>query len=203
MQKKIYFKNKLSEASLVADAANGNHQAFSELYRRYKNYIHSYCYRLVSNKNEVEDIVQQIFLECWRSLKTFKNHSSFSTWLIRITINTCSGYYRISKKTFSFSADVEDEYFTLYNLKAQKKQTPLTDFIAKRKRNLIDEILLTISPKKRAVFALSYLEGMKAGEISSALKIPSATVRTRLFHARKEFISSVKAIKKYEELSLD
>lgn len=190
----------ISEEFLIKSASAGSKEAFAILYSRYKNYIKAYCCKIVKDKDDLEDLVQQIFLESWRTLKNFQHRSSFSTWITKITINTCSCYYRkYKKRTIKYNETMHEQVAIADHV----SQTPFGSFLASKRRDMINKILLKISPKKRIVFALSYIEGFDAAEISNALNIPSATVRTRLFHARKEFISSIENNKDFYELSND
>lgn len=184
------------EETLVDLAISGNPQAFSNLYQRYYNQIHAFCVRMLRGQGDPEDTTQQIFLEAWRSLHRFEKRSLFSTWITRIAIHTCLSILRRSVK---IRMHYEECFESL-----EKTVIPIDDQLnAKAQKQVIYQILETLSDKKKTVFILSDLRGMTAPEISKILKIPDATVRTRLFHARKEFLDAVNKNSHYKELLVE
>jgi RNA polymerase sigma factor (sigma-70 family) len=148
------------------------------------------CARLLANRAEVEDAVQQVFLEAWRCLHRFEGRSRFSTWITRIAIHTCLGFRRRLKR-FLFSEDIEPAAGEETQW-SQPQMLPDETAAQAARRKAIDEVLALVSVKKRVVFVLADLDGLTAPEISKILDIPDATVRTRLFHARKEFAALVR-----------
>jgi RNA polymerase sigma-70 factor (ECF subfamily) len=194
---------KLEEDNLISLCIAGDQIAFSKLYKRYYGTIHSFCQRLLRGKFDVEDAVQHVFLEAWRSLKRFEGRSLFSTWLTKIAIHTCLSYHRSNKKV-SFSVSLESGV-TKYQILNESLwnnvvNSPLDEAISREKSILVNKLLTKMGNKKKVVFMLSDMQGMTAPEISAILKIPDATVRTRLFHARKEFMATVQKNKVYKEI---
>jgi RNA polymerase sigma-70 factor (ECF subfamily) len=184
--------NRKEEEALLDLAIAGNSQAFTTLYRRYYNQVYAFCVRMLHGHGDPEDTTQQVFLEAWRSLHRFEKRSLFSTWITRIAIHTCLSLLRRGKKTRQHH---ESEFDWV------EPDSPLDDQLnAKAKKQAINQILKTLTEKKKAVFILSDLHGMTAPEIAEILKIPDATVRTRLFHARREFLDAVNQNSHYKEL---
>ncbi|MCP4504490.1 MAG: RNA polymerase sigma factor [Deltaproteobacteria bacterium] len=174
------------DQALVAKAKVGDRQAFSKLYSKHHGRVFAMCSRLLRDPVEVEDAVQQTYLEAWKSLHRFEGRSKFTTWITRIAIHTCLGLRRKLRRLF-FSEDtspvdrVEDGHFSSRPIPADEHAS------YRNRRKSVAEALSHLSEKKRVVFVLAELEGMTAPEISEILSVPDATVRTRLFHARKEF----------------
>ena len=189
------------EESWIDLAIAGNPQAFSNLYRRYYNQVYAFCMRMLHGQGDPEDITQQVFLEAWRSLHRFEKRSLFSTWITRIAIHTClslhrrSGKIRLHNEINPESSEKNMEFVWI------EPESSLDDQLnLKAQKQAINQILKTLSDKKKIVFVLSDLQGMTAPEIAHVLKIPDATVRTRLFHARKEFLDAINQNSHYKEL---
>jgi RNA polymerase sigma-70 factor (ECF subfamily) len=173
--------------ALVEAAKAGDQRAFSRLFERHHGRVFAMCTRLLADRAEVEDAVQQTFLEAWRCLHRFEGRSRFTTWLTRIAIHTSLGFRRRVKRLI-FSSEVRPEA-AVHDIGwgGRENTAPDQGVHERNRKQALTEILQRLTAKKRVVFVLAELEGMTAPEISEILKIPDATVRTRLFHARKEF----------------
>ena len=182
------------DQALVAAAQGGDRAAFDALVVRHQQRVFAMCSRLLRNPSDVDDAVQQTFLEAWRSLHRFEGKSRFTTWLTRVAINT----------TFSLRRRVR-RWVLVDQLGGNERQAALAvieggvdpdggrgpisaDEVLVRRRHseALAEILATLSDKKRTVFVLMELEGLSSPECGEVLGVPEATVRTRLFYARKE-----------------
>ncbi|MEI6805224.1 MAG: RNA polymerase sigma factor [Myxococcaceae bacterium] len=189
------------EESLLDLAIAGNSSAFSSLYRRYYHQVHTFCVRMLHGQGDPEDTTQQVFLEAWRSLHRFEKRSLFSTWITRIAIHTCLSFLRRTSKIRLHHHDNSESSEKNIEFVWIEPESSLDDQInSKAQRQAIQKILKTLTDKKKTVFVLSDMQGMSAPEIAEVLKIPDATVRTRLFHARKEFLDAVNKNSHYKEL---
>lgn len=196
-------QKKVEEQGLINEALLGNQVAFNQLYHRYHQQVFAFCSRLLFGKSEVEDVVQQVFLEAWRSLKHFEGRSLFSTWLTKVAIHTCLSYRRRNQKSLINSAVRYESHQNITEvLWGCTINQPDTEIFLNEKKNLVNKLLSKMTPKKKVVFILSDMEGMSAPEISKILNIPDATVRTRLFHARKEFALWINKNKVFKEALL-
>lgn len=194
-------KDRQQEEAWIDLALSGDTRAFSKLYQRYYNQVHAFCVRMLHGYGDPEDTAQQVFLEAWRSLHRFEKRSLFSTWITRIAIHTCLSFHRRTNKIKlhnnpqTESSEKNTEFVWI------EPHTSLEDqLFLKNRKHAIHEILQTLTAKKKVVFILSDMQGMTAPEIADVLKIPDATVRTRLFHARREFLDAVNQNSHYKEL---
>lgn len=194
-------QKKLEEEKLIEQALLGDAHAFSTLYERYHSQIYSFCSRLLRGKHDVEDAVQQVFLEAWRSLGRFEGRSLFSTWLTKIAIHTCLSFHRkAGRLVLEGSSEPEWLEGDRDLLWATAAATPDVELLLQEKKKIVNQLLAKMTSKKKVVFVLSDMQGMTAPEISAILQIPDATVRTRLFHARKEFASWVGRNKSFQDV---
>jgi len=189
---KFFEINAKNEDQLIEDAKNGDPSAFKELYNKYHGQIFAFCSRMLQGRPDTEDAVQQVFLEAWRSLYRFEKRSLFSTWITKIAIHTCLSFHRKSHRLL-FAVDEENDPISQATeiFWGEKFPTPEEQLLTSIRRRAVNRILNKMSKKKQTVFMLADMQGMTAPEISVILGIPDATVRTRLFHARKDFLSSV------------
>lgn len=183
-----------ADAALVQRAQAGDRKAFAELFTRHHARVRAMCARMLADAGEVDDAVQQAFLEAWRCLPRFEGRSRFTTWITRVAIHTCFSTRRRLKRLFvsSLATDAADAAATA---PVWAERGLSADEVASRhaRERAVNEVLAELSPKKRAVFVLADLEGRTSTEIAEILEIPDATVRTRLFHARKDVAVLVKS----------
>ncbi|OGQ10591.1 MAG: hypothetical protein A2138_07570 [Deltaproteobacteria bacterium RBG_16_71_12] len=176
------------DEALVARARAGDRAAFGQLFTRHHGRVTAMCTRLLADRGRVDDAVQQTFLEAWRCLDRFEGRSRFTTWLTRIAIHTCFGLRRRLARLVFVGEPVEPAFDV-----EEPGRTPEQLALARAREVAIREVLASLSQKKRTVFVLADLEGMTSPEVAEVLGVPDATVRTRLFHARREVAAAVRA----------
>ena len=166
--------------TLVERAAEGDTRAFEELYEKYSPMVARLARNVAGPRDDLEDIVQEVFFQVHRSIASFQEGSKFTTWLYRLTVNVTLQYVKARKHRKGPYLPLE----TRRDLKANVA-TPEREAWSKERWKILNSVLDTISEKKRRVFVLHEIEGMEAKEIAKVLGIPTLTVRTRLFYARK------------------
>lgn len=174
-------------APLVERCRRGDQLAYRELFERYHERVYATIYHLVSRKDELEDVVQKVFLEVHRSLHRFEGRARFTTWLTRVAIHVAHGHerkLRLFDRSRQAAAERARESFTVID----GGQGAPDEKVAQRERAVAARALIArLSPKKRAVLILAEMLEMSAPEIADVLDVPPATVRTRLFYARRDF----------------
>jgi RNA polymerase sigma-70 factor, ECF subfamily len=165
---------------LVRLCQRGDAAAFQELFHRHKADVARLVYRMLGPSAELEDVVQEVFLQVHRSIRDFKGNSLFSTWLYRVTVNVVLMHRRAARSRPVF-AEVAAAH-------PPADARPLPDEQVARLARIraFHRVLDRLSPKKRTVFVLHELEGLPPAEIASVVGAPVLTVRTRLFYARRE-----------------
>ena len=168
---------------LVERCQRGDAEAFRELFRAHRQDVARLAQRMLGRATDLEDIVQEVFLQVHRSLRDFRHGARFSTWLYRVTVNVVLMHRRAAKSRPIFSEAPE-------GLSAVD-QRELSDEQLERQRRVIafHRLLDRLSEKKRLVFVLHELEGLSPAEIAKIVGSPVLTVRTRLFYARRELLA--------------
>lgn len=174
------------ELELVARAAGGDGAAFELIMRRYNQKLFRTARSILRNDEEAEDAVQEAYMRAWRALGSFRADARLSTWLVRIAANEALG--RLRRKNPQVIPLDE-----AMNSSEPGVQASLTDEPARRPehavmraqlRALLEARIDLLPEVFRAVFMLRAVEDMSVEEVSHALNIPEATVRTRFFRAR-------------------
>ncbi len=186
------------DAALVERARRGDRSAFGQLFERHHGRIHGMCARLLRRSDDVDDAVQQTFLEGWRCLGRFEGKSRFTTWLTRIAIHTCFSTRRRLRRLLLVNQPDDDEgggpRLNVVDGVLHDTAPLSADEIASRhaRERALNDVLAAVSEKKRAVFVLVDLEGLTSPEAAEILGINEATVRTRLFYVRQEIAAAVR-----------
>ena len=171
-----------ADLALVVSYQRGSGHALSEIYRKHGKRVESVARNLLGPSSEVEDVVQDVFIELQRALFKFRGDARFTTWLHRIAVNVSLQYLRRGRrKGWLRWLGLDDATNAPAAMHHNEGRLEARDIC----RQLYD-ILGTLPEKKYAVFALYELEGMTLEEISTTLGIGINTVKSRLFHARKE-----------------
>jgi RNA polymerase sigma-70 factor (ECF subfamily) len=166
--------------ALVERARRGDRAAFTELFRQHRSIVAAIVYRMIGATPDLEDVVQEVFLQVHRSLPDFRGQSKFSTWLHRVAVNVVLMQRRRAKSRPSFASEEAGRN------EADEGLLPDQDLARQRRIDAFHRLLDQLSEKKRTVFVLHEIEGMSPAEIAKIVDCPVLTVRTRLFYARKE-----------------
>jgi len=159
-------------------AAAGDMAAFEDLYRTYKSRVYSQCLRMTRNIGEAEDLTQEIFIQLYRKLKTFRGESLFTTWLHRLTSNAVLMHFRKVAARPERTTDDGEVMSELPVGSEWSNTTSLVDRIA------LNQALQQLSPGYRAVFILHDVEGYEHHQISEILGCAVGTSKSQLHKAR-------------------
>jgi len=176
------------DTELVAKAQQGDVAAFDELVERYYGKIYGLTYNMTSNREDAEDLVQEIFLKAFAALPRFRGKSSFYTWIYRIAINKTINYRkkRNSKRALSLDQfDQEIKTDDLYHA-LTTKGSPLRNLSLTELQKKLNEALNSLSEKHRAVVVLHDMQGIPHETIAKMVGASVGTVRSRLFYARQQ-----------------
>ena len=165
----------------VMRAAAGDPEAFRTLFVRHKSDVARLVYRMLNAPGDLEDVVQEVFVQVFRSLKDFRGQAKFSTWLHRVTVNVVLMHRRSARSRPVLTEEIPGE------LVGDDLQTLPDEDVERRERmRAFQRLLAKLADKKRVVFVLHELEGLSPTEIAEVVGAPVLTVRTRLFYARRE-----------------
>src|ERR1700736_2995715 len=156
----------------------GELRSFEELFKLYNGKVYSVCLRMTGNTAEAEDLSQEVFVQVFRKLGTFRGDSAFSTWLHRLTVNHVLMYFRKSRRRREQLT--EDGELPERTTKGRNVLTsfPILDRLA------LDEAIVQLSSGYRAVLLLHDVEGLQHTEIAHILGCSVGTSKSQLHKAR-------------------
>jgi RNA polymerase sigma-70 factor (ECF subfamily) len=176
------------DTELVLKAQDGDVRAFDELVERYHDRIYNLTYNMTSNREDAEDLTQEIFVKAFKALPRFKGKSSFYTWLYRIAINKTINYRKKRNRNRPISLDQFDQEIktdeTYHDLTA--KGSPLRNINLTELQQKLNAAMQTLSEKHRAVLVMHDMQGIPHDEIAKVVGVSSGTIRSRLFYARRQ-----------------
>lgn len=174
------------DAELAARAASGDAGAFEAIMRRHNRLLFRTARSILKSDSEAEDALQEAYLRAWRALGSFRADAKLSTWLVRIVINEALGRMRRRDgQIIPLDAAMNStEPETQASLTADPDRQPERLAMRAEIRRLMEARIDLLPDTFRSVFMLRAVEEMSVEEVSQALGIPEATVRTRFFRAR-------------------
>lgn len=176
------------EARWVVKAQRGDLKAFDRLVGEYHGRIYALLYNMTSNREDAEDLVQEVFLKAHKALPKFRGQSSFYTWIYRIAVNRAINFVKKRKRRRGLSLDDVDMAIerdpALVDMAGS--DTPLRRLKLGEMQEKLNEALQTLSEKHRTVVVLHDIQGVPHQEIGEILGCSTGTVRSRLFYARQQ-----------------
>jgi len=172
----------VSDEALIKAAQRGDREAAAWLYHRHVERVHRICYRIVLDRSQVQDCVQEVWLKVFRSLDRFRSGRSFAAWLNTVTANTAIDYYRKwTRRKNHF--DINETRAEALAADKQPETQPLDEALIQQQ---IQEALEEISVNQRAAFVLRYFEEMPTADIARILGCAEGTVRV---HIRRSLLA--------------
>ena len=196
--------NKAIDLGLVRRAKAGDYQAFDLLVLKYQSRLISTAFRFVKDIHIAEDLVQESFIKSFNSLASFREDSSFYTWIYRITVNTSKNFL-VSKKRKNelISSDISEDQ--TYEIEYEDTDTPEDLLQASQLKKLITETIDQLGEDTKTALTLRELDGLSYEEIAKVVNCPVGTVRSRIFRGREvvdEAISQYKQAYKTKHLEV-
>ncbi|HOL22687.1 MAG TPA: sigma-70 family RNA polymerase sigma factor [bacterium] len=173
------------EAVLVERAKNGDVKAFEDLIKITSGRIYNLGLRLLHNKEDAADIMQETYISAYENLPKFKGNSSFSTWLYRIATNFALMKMRKEKGRMVSEERLKELSKHLYNTTITDWAESPVDHMKKQElKEAIDRAIESLPPKYRSVFVLHDIEGLSIAEVADILSISKSAVKTRSHRSR-------------------
>jgi len=181
------------DRELVGRAQKDDKAAFEELVKRHQSRVFAVAGGILRNREDVEDIAQQVFLKAYFSLKRFDQRAAFSTWLYKITVNECWDLLRKRKvRPLVFEAEFSEEQARQYDGMEEKADgvPDVSERLALRQE--VEELMECLEERDRMMLVMKEVQGFSVEEIAEILEINGNTVKVRLFRARQRITERVK-----------
>ena len=174
-----------SDERLIARIAAGDRLAMQTLFARHRTAVYRWLLRFVGNEAAAEDLLSDVFLDVWRQADRFQARSSVSTWLLAI-----ARFKALSARRIRKDAELDE---TIEATVADPADNPEVMLEKKNREELVRAALNNLSPEHKEVIDLVYYHEKSVDECAQILGVPSGTVKTRMFYARKKVAEMVKA----------
>ena len=178
----------MDEKEFIKKLVAGNQVAFDQLIDAYQQKIFGTCISFIPNKEDAEDVAQEVFLEVFKSISKFKSNAKLSTWIYKITTNKCLEFIRKkkTKKRFAFmqtlSGDDLPIAMTPYFVEINHPGILLEN---KEKTALIFKAIDTLPAQQKVIFTLAKIDGKRYQEIVEITGKSLSSVESVLFRAKK------------------
>jgi RNA polymerase sigma-70 factor (ECF subfamily) len=195
-------KTALTDQALIASAREGNRNAFGELVRRHSSRVYGMSFKMLKNREDAEDNLQNVFCKAFGKIRQFEGNSQFSTWLMRIAINEALMMLRKRKSEDATNyaekeSDTEDQDTKpeVRDLRADPERQYLT-------KELTAKALDALQPTLKYTFILQKGEGWTSRELAEAFDVTAETVKSRIFRARVRLRQRLLTLAKPESMAL-
>ena len=185
---------KMNDYDLVLACVEGDKDAFGELLGRYKNLVYSVVLRMVSDREEANDLAQEVFIKLYRNLEKYQPEYRFSTWTIRVATNHVIDYRRKKRQdtvSFEDAGDVADY-----------ADTPEAAYIAKEQSRMLRDLIDGLPDMYKVPIVLYHQQGLSYQEISEITDEPLSKVKNRIFRGRKMLKESLIGMRRGESYGM-
>lgn len=178
---------KMTDYDIIKSCLEGDKDAFAVLVNRYKNLVYSIVLRMVNDREECNDIAQEVFIKIYKNLDKYYPSFKFSTWVIRITTNHVIDYRRKKRAEIVSIDDVE------YGLTTSK--SPEEEYILKEKKNNLEQLINELPQMYKVPIVLYHQQGLSYQEIADAMNISLSKVKNRIFRGRRMLKDELSVLK--------
>ena len=177
----------ISDEQIAKLVQNGDSDAFGELITRYESKLKRYARKFLNTDDEIDDLVQDVFIKSYTNIQSFNTELRFSPWIYRIAHNTFVNELKRKSKHSMHLFDID----TILPFAAAEETTD-GELLEEELRSEIEAHIQDLQPKYREVIVLHYFESLSYKEISDILQIPVSTVGVRMSRARKKLKENYK-----------
>ncbi len=176
----------MSEKELINLLKAGDRDAFNRLIEEYQSKVYNIAMGMLSDPDDALDAAQEVFINVYKSISSFKENSSLSTWIYRVCANVCKDFLRKRmRRPGIVSIDSQDDEDTEPIEITDNTHSPEQIWEKEELKNLVRSEMDKLSPEYKEVLLLCDIEGLSYDEISLILKCPVGTVKSRLNRARQ------------------
>jgi RNA polymerase sigma-70 factor (ECF subfamily) len=161
------------ERALIERCRTGDDIAFGELVDRYKNLVYGMVWRVVTDRSQVDDLAQEVFLKVYRGLPYFRGEARLSTWIYRIVANVCTQARSGRRGELPAAPPVREP------------GAADASFADLELRDRLEKAIAQLPENHRLLIAAHYLDGVQYDALAEALNIPIGTVKTHLYRAKR------------------
>lgn len=178
----------MTDTNIIEQLKQGSEQAFKKLVNTHQKLVVNTCYGMVQNREDAEDIAQEVFIEVYRNIENFRADAKLSTWLYRIAVNRSLNHIRDNKKHKwfqSFEVEVRGKNREVMQASTENTDEPEYDLENKQRAIILREAINSLPEKQKVAFTLSKYEDLSYQEIAAVMDLSVSSVESLLFRAKK------------------
>lgn len=179
----------INEKKLIARATSGDPAAFNSLMQQHEGRMYAVALRMCANREDAQDCLQEAMLRVYRAISGFKGESSFSTWVYRITMNTCLDELRKRKNRQTTSLD---NLLDMGWSPSDDTNVPEKHALRGESRRMLQTAIENLPEDMRSAIVLRDIEGLSYEEIAKALDINIGTIKSRISRGREKLREKLK-----------
>jgi RNA polymerase sigma-70 factor, ECF subfamily len=190
----VRMDNRTREVALVRRVQAHDELAFGELVEQYQAKVFSIIYGILRNRNDAEDIAQQVFAKIYFSIRNFDSRSSLLTWIYRITVNECYDYLRKRRvRKLVYESDFSAE--EVQHLETSESADPAEPADCQVvERDLVVKLLATVSEQARTLILLKEVEGYSVEELAAITGAKENTIKVKLLRTRRKLVKAARRL---------
>jgi len=183
----------VKENELLEKIKSGDVHAFKILFQSYRDAVFNLCYRFANNKEDAEDLCQEVFFKIYNSISTFKHKSKLSTWIYRITVNLCLNFKRKHRKFNWFFLDdtSEEKKDNSPCLTIPADDQPDRTLEQKEREKIVQDAINLLPNNQRVALLLQRYEGLSVQEIADVLGTSALSIQSRLARAKENLCKKI------------
>ncbi len=175
-----------ADVALMLDVQRGDRKAFERLLRKHQDPVLNLAYRFLGDRDEAEDLAQEIFLRVYRARDSYRPEARFATWLYRIAANACLNALRARRNRRSVSIqDIEVQGESGHLADDAKEATPAESVLRNEMAERIREIVDGLPDTQRLAIVLNKYQGLSYEEVAESMSLSVMAVKSLLFRARE------------------
>ncbi|MDD4108002.1 MAG: RNA polymerase sigma factor [Prolixibacteraceae bacterium] len=178
----------MSEAEIIKKLQLGDENVFRELVDNYRQMVVNTCFGLLHNKEDAEDVAQDVFIEILRSAESFRGDSKISTWIYRIAVNRSLNFLRDNKRRRwfqSFDDTVQSKQNNFKDLRSQNSDNPGFDLENSERSAILHAAIDALPKNQKIAFTLNKYEDLTYREISEVMQLSVSSVESLIHRAKK------------------
>lgn len=185
--------SRAEDSEIIALALSGDNRGYQRLMDKYHDAIFNFIFRMVREREQVEDLTQEAFIKAFASLRSFNEEYAFSTWLYKIATNNSIDYIRKKKlQMFSIDKPIESKDSDFSFELPDDSFEPDKEMITGQRAAMLNDAIDQLPEKYRMVIRLRHVEERSYEEIAKQLKLPIGTVKAHIFRARELLYKQLK-----------
>ncbi|MCG8417906.1 MAG: sigma-70 family RNA polymerase sigma factor [Proteobacteria bacterium] len=179
----------LRERRFIRKLRERDEKAFRDMVERYRDQVYNTTYRMLGNREEAEDLAQEVFITVFKSIDSFRGESKFSTWLYRITVNHCKNRIKYLARRHDRDQREYDENVTRDGAEAAltapaRPRSPDRQLEGVEMEQILQRCIAELDDDHRILIVLRDIQDLSYEEIGTITSLPEGTVKSRLHRGR-------------------